>query len=260
MNFRTLPALTQWVQNAPRLWLFLDYDGTLAEFTPTPYDIRPQPRVIAIIERLMFKPNVRVTLLSGRSLPDIFHLVPVPGIFWAGTYGIEMLTPTGERIDRVEYKNIRPRLDAIKPQWEAIIQGRSAFFLEDKGWSLALHARFAQDLEANQVIERAAAVASQAATLDQLKIVRGHKFLEVAPSLANKKETVDYLIDRYPFPAARYLYIGDDEWDEEAFSAIHAHGGAAIRIIRPDQPIPSTAADYRFDSPNSLLSWLEQLL
>ncbi len=260
MKFRNQLALTKWAQDAPRLWLFLDYDGTLAEFAQSPDDVVPSPRVVAIIERLARKPDVRVTLLSGRRLQDIRRLIPVPGIFCAGTYGIEMLTPSGELVHRAEYGKIRPRLEIIKPQWESLIQGRAGFFLEDKGWALALHARFAQDLEADQVIERADAVVRKDSPLDHLKISRGHKFLEIAPALANKKETVNYLIGRYPLADAHLLYIGDDEMDEEAFSAIHAHGGAAIRIIRPLHPVPSTAADFRFTSPADLLRWLEKIL
>jgi len=214
--------------------------------------------VVAIIARLALTPNLRVTLLSGRRLQDIQRLIPVSGIFSAGTYGIELETPSGELVQRVAYNDVRPQLERIKPQWESLLQGREGFFLEDKGWALALHARFAPALEASQVIEQADAVAGQESPSDHLKIFRGYKFLEIAPKFASKKETVDYLLCRYPFSGARLLYIGDDEQDEEAFSAIHAHGGAAVRIIRPLQPIASMA-DFKFASPASLLRWLEKL-
>jgi hypothetical protein len=36
----------------------------------------------------------------------------------------------------------------VKPRWERLIADRDGFFLEDKGWALAIHARFAADGEA----------------------------------------------------------------------------------------------------------------
>ena len=38
------------------------------------------------------------------------------------------------------------------PRWQALVEGREGFYLEDKGWSLALHARFAPEKEATRVI------------------------------------------------------------------------------------------------------------
>jgi trehalose-phosphatase len=260
MKFKNQLALTRWAQNASRLWLFLDYDGTLAEFAPSPDDIEPRPRVVGVITRLALRPNMCVTLISGRKLQDIRLLVPVPGIFWAGTYGIELVTPSGKTINRAEYGNIRPILETIKPQWETIIQGHYGFFLEDKGWALALHARFAPDDEASQVIAQADAVANKESPVDHFKIYRGQKFLEIAPSHANKKETVEYLINRYPLPGAQYLYVGDDDRDEEAFTFIHAQAGVAIKITKPLQGEKSTEADFRFKSPKRLLIWLDKLI
>ncbi len=155
MKFLSQTELVQWARLAGYLWLFLDYDGTLADFAPTPADIQPNPRIISVLERLARKPTTRITILSGRRLTDIRLLLPVKGIFLAGTYGIEFLTPEGEIIQRIKYDDIRPFLETVKPQWEHLIRGKHGFFLEDKGWTLALHARFADDQEAEKVIEQA---------------------------------------------------------------------------------------------------------
>jgi len=48
----------------------------------------------------------------------------------------------------------------------------------------------------------------------------GHKFLEIGPTLAHKGRTVDYLLDRYPWPGALPIYLGDDDKDEKAFGVI----------------------------------------
>jgi trehalose-phosphatase len=88
--------------------LFLDYDGTLAEFTRTPDVISPDPRVIELVRRLASSSRIRLAIVSGRRLGDIHALLPVTGIYLAGTYGIEIQTPEGEKIQRVDYALTRP--------------------------------------------------------------------------------------------------------------------------------------------------------
>jgi trehalose-phosphatase len=257
---RSKAELTRWAMETPHLWLFLDYDGTLADFAPTPEPIEPQPEVINLLERLAHKPGVRITVLSGRRLHHVRLLLPVSGIFLAGTYGLEMLTPSGETIQRAELDAIRPALETITPRWAKIIYGRDGFFLEDKGWTLALHARFARDEVAEEVLAHARQSVDSELLTDQFRILGGHKFLEVAPRLASKKETVAYLLDQYPFPNARIIYIGDDDKDEEAFPLIHADQGVAIKVRQPSQADRPTEADFFFESPAETLAWLRELV
>jgi trehalose 6-phosphate phosphatase len=260
LKFKSKAELTKWAAESGQLWLFLDYDGTLADFAPTPDHLEPNPELIRLIKRLARKSGIRVTVLSGRRLGHIRQLLPVPGIILAGTYGIELLAETGEAIHRVGYAAIRPALEAIKPQWEQIISGRNGFFLEDKGWTLALHARFADEDEAQQVLTQAREAIKTTALTEQFRILGGHKFLEIAPRLANKRETVSYLLSQYPLPNARLLYIGDDDKDEEAFPVIHTHHGVTVKVLQPSQASSPTTADFCFNSTLDTLDWLKELL
>lgn len=257
-----------------RLWLFLDYDGTLAELAPTPEHVEPSQELLDLLGRLVRHPHIRVAIISGRRLSHVQTLVPVPGILLAGTYGIELQTPDGERIDRLEYEAIRPTLADIKPQWAKLIVGREGFFLEDKGWSLALHARFADPREAEEVLAAARRIATavqaagdrdtgpdaasrQPASPDLFRLLGGHKFLEIGPRLAHKGRAVEYLLARWPWPGAQLLYLGDDDKDEEAFGVIQAHGGLAIVVTQASR---ETRADFRLESPADTRRWLGDLL
>ena len=260
MMFEDKARLAEWAQQAQHLWLFLDYDGTLADFAPSPDHIEPNSEIIKLLEQLAHKPNLRLTVLSGRRLDHIRLLLPLAGIFLAGTYGIELLTPAGEMIRRVEYDVIRPALETLKPQWTQVIRGRDGFFLEDKGWALALHARFADDLEAEEVLAHVQQVTSTALLTDHFRILGGHKFLEIAPRLASKKEMVAYLLDQFPLPEPRLIYIGDDDKDEEAFPLIHAHQGIALKVRQSSQSENPTTADFFLESPADTLHWLRGLL
>jgi trehalose 6-phosphate phosphatase len=184
----------------------------------------------------------------------------VSGIVLAGTYGIELQDETGETSYRVEHAQIRPALEALKPRWEKLMRGKDGFFLEDKDWTLAMHARFAEEEQAAQVLGEALETATLLLPPERFRILGGHRFLEVAPQMTSKRETVVYLLNQFPLPGARLLYIGDDDKDEEAFPVIHDHGGLAIKVRQPSQASHATAADFFFDSPSETLSWLRELL
>jgi trehalose 6-phosphate phosphatase len=242
---------------ARRLWLFLDYDGTLAEFAPTPEYVDPAPEVIGLMTRLAHHPRIRVAVISGRRLEHVAKLVPVPGVLLAGTYGIELQTFQGQQINRLDFDAVRPVLNALKPRWAQLIAGRRGFYLEDKGWALALHARFAADQETAEVLAAAARAANLDVPWEQYRLMGGHKFLEVGPRLAHKGLTVSYLLENYAWPEALPLYVGDDDKDREAFGVVQARGGLVILVsseIRDEQ------ADYCLESPQAARRWLESLL
>lgn len=254
---------------AASLRLFLDYDGTLSEFAPTPDHVEPNADLVDLLHRLALAAPIRTAIISGRRLSHVQKLAPVPGILLAGTYGIELQTPGGRRIDRLEFDTVRPALETIKPRWAELIAGGEGFFLEDKGWSLALHARFADPHETEEVLAAARRFATeiiQAHDPNLFRLLGGHKFLEIGPRLAHKGRTIEYLLDRPPghpaahlaeWPDARLLYLGDDDKDEEAFEVIQARGGTAIVVSREPR---QTRADYRLESPADARRWLGALL
>jgi trehalose 6-phosphate phosphatase len=241
---------------AERLWLFLDYDGTLADFAPTPDHVEPDSAVAALLARLAAHPRIRVSVISGRRLAHVQKLIPVPGVLLAGTYGVELQTESGDRLDRVPYETIRPPLDILKPRWAALIARREGFFLEDKGWALALHARFAADSEAGAILDQARRAADEEIPPEPFRILGGHKFLEVGPRLAHKGRTVEYLLERFPLPGALLVYLGDDDKDEEAFAVVKAHDGLAVLVASDSR---DTLADCRLGSPADAREWLAAL-
>ena len=260
MTLQAPDGVKRRIRRAERLRLFLDYDGTLAEFAPTPEHVEPDPEVISILRKLADHPGIRPMVISGRRLAHVKRLLPVPEVLLAGTYGVELRLPTGEDVERIDHAEVRPVLELIKRRWEAIIAEEDGFFLEDKGWALAIHGRYAAAAEAEDVLGEAKAETEAMLTgapPELFRILGGHKFLEVGPTLAHKGQTVDYLLERYPWPGALPLYVGDDDKDEEAFSVIHAHGGLAIRVCESSC---ETAADGRLRSPEEARHWLRKLV
>lgn len=257
LKIRGPTELQDRIQEAAKLRIFLDYDGTLAEFAETPDEIFPDPDLIELLERLKHHPRMQAVIISGRRLSHIQALVPVPGIILAGTYGIEFIDPSGARIERVDFKEIRPTLARVKPLWLELIRPHQEIYLEDKGWSLALHAKFVDQAIADEIIRLARLILDQIAIPAELfRILGGHKFLEIAPKLANKGLAVGYFISRYPLEGALPIYIGDDDKDEEAFEVIIQNDGIPIKV---SSKTDNTMAQLCLDSPYTVRQFLSSL-
>jgi trehalose-phosphatase len=128
--------------------------------------------------------------------------------------------------------------------------------VEDKGLSVALHARFAYPAETAEVMPLAQAIVTLHAT-EEFRVIGGDRFLEIAPAAANKGETVEWLFDHAPLLDAKSVYFGDDDKDEEAFLIVRRHNGIPI-VVGSRQP--HTAALLRLPSPTDTRLWLETLI
>lgn len=236
------------------VWFFLDYDGTLSEFAPTPEIVEPDQELIQILRQLSQQAGLRLTVISGRMLDQIRVLVPLERIYLAGTYGVEVQLPGGEVIRRVDLDTIRPVLLRVKSGWIGLVQGLEGFYIEDKNWAVALHAKFAEGNTADEVLEQARKIARREVQTERLQLLGGHRFLEIGPTLAHKGKTVAWLLDKFPLREAFLVYLGDDDKDEQAYSVIHSGGGASVLVGKPRG---SSRADYNLASPADVRSWLK---
>ncbi|MBN1265139.1 MAG: trehalose-phosphatase [Anaerolineales bacterium] len=252
----SLATLEAKIQSAVRVFLFLDYDGTLAEFAPTPDDIFPDPEIIRLLEDLTAIPRIEPAIISGRKLPYLQRLLPVKGLLLAGTYGIEIQTRDGEILHRADSALIQPPLQNLKSRWQQLIQQTNGIYLEDKGWSLALHAKDAEAAEAERILLMAESMAQK---LDSalFRILGGHRFLEIAPQAANKGFTIQALLAETLDQADTAVYLGDDDKDEEAFAVLQELGGYAVKVAPPNTP---TRAQFRLDSPAAARAWLHKVV
>jgi trehalose 6-phosphate phosphatase len=252
-----LDELNERITQAQRVWFFLDYDGTLAEFATTPHIIEPDTHLIQLLQKITEHPDKRLAVISGRRLSHVEALVPVQGAILGGAYGIELRTAEGDRIQRADLQMIRPRLEVLRSRWERLIAGRNGFVLEDKDWTLALHAKLAESSGVPEVMHAAQVVARQLIESETFLIYEEDRFLEVAPLEADKGKTVRYLLRRYPWAGTLVVYIGDDDKDEKAFEVVKSHGGIPIVVASESR---ETRASYRLESPKTVRQWLGGLL
>lgn len=246
------------IDRSSETWLFLDYDGTLAEFEPTPGIINPDPLLAKLLKDLMSCPGINVAIISGRRLEDLQKLLPVKGLWLAGTYGMEWITPEGKRILQGEASTLRFLIEKVKQKWANLLQGHSGFFLEDKGLALAIHAKDADPDLAETILYEAKRLFEQmGGDKGNIRIISGNKFLEIAPLMADKGKAVSWLLKKTYVNKAFLLYVGDDDRDEIAFKKIRDYGGIPLVVSRSPR---KSEADYRFEKPEDVRQWLREII
>lgn len=238
------------LRRGKRLWLLLDYDGTLVPIARTPAEAQPDSALLDLLARLTQHADWSVAIVSGRPLISLKAMLPVPQLILTGLYGVEIKLDNHILTRVTDPRRLRDKIQEIKTVWARLIEGRAGFWIEDKGLALALHGRFANQKAADELLPQARAAAEQAG-IEGLRVLGGERFLEIAPASASKSKTVDWLLEFAPVQNALPVYLGDDDKDEEAFETIHQHGGIAIIVgtrqvnARVDARLPNPAEARR---------------
>jgi len=252
-----LENLLSAAQSAENLRVFLDYDGTLADFAPTPDTILPDNELISLMQKMVDCSGIFPAVISGRRLAHIQKLLPVSGLLIGGTYGLEMQLPNGQLYNPLVYKEVRATIEQIISLWKEWTQGSTAIYLEDKGWAVALH-RMKDTLPGIEpILYTIRKLTEEKITPEGFTMLGNDRFLEVAPTKANKAEAVNWILNNLTPPDSMILYFGDDLKDEEAFNLVQEKGGVAIRIVTS---LVETQAQFLMQSPQELRNWLTRLV
>jgi trehalose 6-phosphate phosphatase len=249
----TISLLTQ---RPERSALAMDFDGSLSQIVDRPEEALPHPAVVPLLSRLVPRFG-RVAIVSGRSVEFLSRRLPVPGLVYAGLYGIETLVDGQRRLDeRVE--RYLPRIEEAASEAERRLPG---VLVERKsGVSVTLHWRTTPE-RADEVRAVAAELAER---LDLDAPQRGRMAVELRPAVPVDKGTaVAALVDGF----AVGCFAGDDAGDLPAFAALLAaqqdgRVGRAVRIgvLSPEAPAElRRAVDILVDGPDGLVSLLARV-
>ena len=226
--------------------LFLDIDGTLAEFRRLPQEVVATPRLVSLLTGLERRLAGRIAMISGRELVDMDRITAGAVVAASGVHGLEHRHADG----RVERAPQHPGLEAAREAFAAIVAAHPRLVLEDKGLGLVLHYRTGPEL-AGLAEETAARVAAQTG----LVLQRGDMMAEVHTPGRNKGDALTAFMQELPFRGHRPIYLGDDLTDEWAFRAAQELGGFGV-LVGLERP---TAATYRLENVAAVLAWLEAL-
>lgn len=230
-----------------RAALFLDLDGTLAEFAPTPDAVVADARRTALLRELSAALDGRLAVVSGRTLADIDRIVEHVAVCAAGVHGLERRTAEGDLVRAQAH----PELAAAEQELRAFAESRPGVLVETKQLSVAVHFRLARDQA-----DAARALAARIAERTGLRLQAGDMVAELRTPGADKGSAVEAFMAEAPFAGATPIFAGDDVTDEDAFAIVEALGGTGVLV----GPFRDSAASARLPGVSEVFSWLERSL
>lgn len=223
---------------------FLDFDGTLVELADRPDTIRLTERTRDVLSRLAVVTGGAVAIITGREIADLDRFLVPLRLPAAGIHGLTRRSPSGENhAAPLDDHFLRHAEYLLAP----LVLAEPGLLLERKSNAVALHYRKRPDLE-----DACRAVMEQLAALcPGIQVTPGKMVFEAKPAIADKGTAILDFLKEPPFAGRCPIVAGDDVTDEDAFAAVTAIGGIAIKI-GPG----ATRAHYAAADTATFLDWL----
>lgn len=223
-----------------RIFLFLDFDGTLSELVEVPSAAKIDRKAMTALSRLCRQRCVMVAVMSGRSVSDVADRVGLP-LIYVGDHGLEIHAPDFEFI-APGADPIRLQLPAACNQIRQAIRHIPGAFVETKRLSASVHYRQA----APEHIPALKSVVLGCVDSSRFEVRPGNCVLELRPRINwNKGDAVQWILERSGAVSEQAICIGDDDMDEDMFRRLPE----AVNIRVLNGPAPATAARYCVTRP-----------
>jgi trehalose-phosphatase len=235
--------------------LFLDYDGTLSEIASTPEEAVLSCEMRGVLKALVGLKGVRVAIISGRSLRDLRRMVPVKGLSYVGSHGLEFQSSKG--VSSQVPKRYLQQLAVLKKEFTCLLSRCPGMMLEEKPFSLAVHYRNVALVPERKIRAAIMNVCADALMAQSVAVMPGKKVVEILPPLATDKgSALKHLWSRWGEEKFFPVYIGDDRTDEAAFHALRSCG----LTIRVGGSGKRSKAEYYLNSVDDVLGLLKMFL
>jgi trehalose 6-phosphate phosphatase len=237
------------------LALFLDYDGTLSAIAPTPAQAKLPYATQELLRALVRLKDVKVAVISGRALADLRRMVPVEGVAFVGSHGVEF--PSKGLVSKRVPNRYLQELRELKGTLKGELRELSAVLREQKPFSLAIHYRRATPGDEKKVKRIVLDLCEDAVHQGHVSIMSGKKVIEIMPPTAmDKGQAAVRLLRTWGRKKRLPIFIGDDRTDEAAFEALR-DCGITIKVGTSDV---RSAAEYYVDSVDDVRTLLRMVL
>jgi trehalose-phosphatase len=245
---------------SPKLFFFLDYDGTLTRIVARPVMARLSANHKDVLLELSKQKDVRIGIISGRTLEDVQKCVAIPGIIYAGNHGLELERSKTKRVHpaAIAFRHV---INTLIPRLELAYAFLPEIFVEDKTFSVSVHHR---QLPEDKIEFAKMILLKEIGDLlsrSQVVLAEGKKVWEIRPPTEwNKGRTVLWLLGNlsgFSHKAVLPVYIGDDVTDEDAFKVI---GNSGITIRVTDDPSKSSSAQYYLPSSDEVYDFFKKIM
>ncbi len=236
--------------------VMLDVDGTLAPIAPHPSLASVPVETRRVVAALAARPQVSVALVSGRAAHDARRLVAVENVWTIGNHGAEVMDPRGEVAVNAAIQSYGPAMARVAHALEPLLAPLRGVHLENKGWSLSVHYRSADEA----VVPRLRAAVEGEVAKAGLRMTLGKMVFEVRPPVRIDKGTAVFELARELGALsddAALLFAGDDVTDEDAFRVLRARVPRAVTVRVGTGA--ATAAEFTVGSTDDVRALLLRL-
>lgn len=211
-----------------RTMLLLDFDGTLAPIVEDPASALPSEKTRSLVSACVAR--FPVAIVTGRALFDITQRIPIDGLWYSGSHGLEWQVGT-EVSQKFAPAEQRAAMEAARKVLEDLAAKSSNTIFEDKVHCAGINYRALSADDAREFSERAYAAVAPFVSAG-LKVMDGMRSFEVLPAIDWTKGECSRMLVRMASDKAGIplvpIYIGDAITDEDAFRALE--DGVTIRV------------------------------
>jgi len=248
------------VAQAPRVFFFLDYDGTLTPIVSKPEKARLKKAMRSTLLSLSSFPGVKIAVVSGRSLSDLQNMMgSIPEIIYVGNHGLEMKGmdffwshPAVNQASRI--------MERIWNELEKSLHPVKGMLLENKTLGISLHYRLVAEGKVADLHRDFQEIITPWVQLGVVSVHNGKKVWEIRAKarLWNKGHVVRRLLQKYKRQGSFLpVFMGDDQTDEDAFKAFQ-NSGITVKVT--ENPRARSAAKYYIHSSDEVLDFFEQVI
>lgn len=207
------------------MYLFCDFDGTLARIARTPELAHLEKKNHDILRNLATNKKFRIAVISGRSIEQLKGMVHIDRLYYAGNHGLEISGPLLDFRHSGAVRRIK-LLKIIASELQSSLKSVPGVIVEDKGLTVSVHYRRVKPSLRRIVVKT---VEKTAAGYDGLKLTTGKMIVEVRPRVKWHKGLAALKLLNALGKRGNVIYIGDDTTDEDAFRSLK--GNITIRVM-----------------------------
>ena len=232
---------------ARELVLFLDYDGTLSPIVSDPGAAALIDGVAEELERLAGV--CPVAILSSRDLADIRTRVGIPGIWYAGSHGYELIGPDGSHHQNEAAAAVVPVLERAAAELRDSLAQIPGVRVEHKRFAVAVHYREVAPEHIGEIFVTTHRLGQR----DGLRVTNGRMLVELRPDIDwDKGTTLAWIRSRIDEAKSLVpIYLGGDLTDEDAFDAVQ-FDGIGIVVRQTEDGDRKTAAHFALQGPDQV--------
>ena len=220
------PADLNRLAQVDQLLVAMDFDGTLAEFSDSPTDVRAVPGAVEALQDLAACPGVLVVLISGRHLTQLSDVSGLPILANPGDGDVRLVGSHGAQpADQPADGAGRAQLDALKAlgeKAEELAATDPGLWVEYKPLSVGLHSRQAEDIEVARKADEALAEFAETLPTD-IQVTWGRDILELSVAISTKGSYIAGLLARLADQGTdidSVFFGGDDVTDETVMAVL----------------------------------------